>query len=80
MELFPMRPYANGTLFNVFTPTPSRSDALYSYYVAAGVRIYSQDSWKQLFGDDGRKKVEAYIQQTVGQKALVWHIDLWLMV
>eukprot|EP00730_Choanoeca_flexa_P013976 TRINITY_DN5932_c0_g1_i1.p1 TRINITY_DN5932_c0_g1~~TRINITY_DN5932_c0_g1_i1.p1 ORF type:complete len:673 (+),score=171.76 TRINITY_DN5932_c0_g1_i1:2-2020(+) len=35
------------------------------YYVAAGVRIYSQDSWKVLFGDQGRKKVEKYIQTTV---------------
>jgi len=51
--------------------TPPCSDAAaLSYYVAAGVRIYSQDSWKLLFGDDGRKKVEAYIQQTVSWQGL----------
>ena len=41
------------------------SRCLLRYYVAAGVRIYSQDSWKMLFGEEGRHKVERYIKETV---------------
>jgi len=35
------------------------------YYVAEGVRIYSQDTWKQVAGDGGKELVEKYIQQVV---------------
>lgn len=33
--------------------------------MAEGVRIYSQDTWKLLFGDNGRAVVERYIDDTV---------------
>ncbi|KAL4237616.1 hypothetical protein ACF0H5_002330 [Mactra antiquata] len=35
------------------------------YYVAEGVRIYSQDTWKHITGSEGRQLVEMYIGQVV---------------
>ncbi|WAR18431.1 hypothetical protein MAR_000269 [Mya arenaria] len=35
------------------------------YYVAEGVRIYSQDTWKLVAGTEGKQLVEKYIQQVV---------------
>ncbi|KAK3597150.1 hypothetical protein CHS0354_038078 [Potamilus streckersoni] len=35
------------------------------YYVAEGVRIYSQDSWKLVTSGEGKAYVEQYIQQVV---------------
>jgi hypothetical protein len=37
----------------------------YRYYVAEGVRIYSQKSWKMVMGMDGKQLVEKYIKETV---------------
>eukprot|EP01135_Chromosphaera_perkinsii_P009593 Nk52_evm43s1810 gene=Nk52_evmTU43s1810 len=35
------------------------------YYVAEGVRLYNQASWKQFMGTCGRSKVEKYIKEVV---------------
>lgn len=35
------------------------------YYVAEGVRIYSQDTWKQITDGHGKELVEKFIQPTV---------------
>ena len=35
------------------------------YYVAAGVRIYSQENWKIITGNDGKRLVEKFIKETV---------------
>lgn len=39
--------------------------SLKRYYVAEGVRIYSQQSWKMIFGTEGKHMVEKYITETV---------------
>jgi hypothetical protein len=36
-----------------------------SYYVAEGVRLFSQASWKMVVGDQGKTLVEQYIAETV---------------
>jgi hypothetical protein len=36
------------------------------YYVAEGVRLYSQETWKQVMGTSGRSKVATYIDQVGG--------------
>ena len=36
------------------------------YYVAEGVRIYSQETWKQVTADKGKQLVETYIASVVG--------------
>eukprot|EP00003_Mantamonas_plastica_P006393 TRINITY_DN1519_c1_g2_i1.p1 TRINITY_DN1519_c1_g2~~TRINITY_DN1519_c1_g2_i1.p1 ORF type:complete len:707 (+),score=256.45 TRINITY_DN1519_c1_g2_i1:1841-3961(+) len=35
------------------------------YYVAEGVRVYSQDSWKRIVGMEGRNLIAQYIDETV---------------
>lgn len=40
-------------------------DAVRSYYVAEGVRIYSQKSWRDITGDQGKSLIEQYIGETV---------------
>ena len=35
------------------------------YYVAAGVRIYSQENWKIIAGNNGKRLVETFIKETV---------------
>ena len=35
------------------------------YYVAAGVRIYSQENWKIITGNEGKRLVEKFIKETV---------------
>ncbi|KAF6022738.1 hypothetical protein EB796_018946 [Bugula neritina] len=35
------------------------------YYVAEGVRIYSQETWRKMAGDDGKLLVQKYIKPTV---------------
>lgn len=44
-----------------------------SYYVAEGVRIFSQESWRLLFGDNGRTTVERFIDETVRSGARIYH-------
>ena len=36
------------------------------YYVAEGVRIYSQETWKQVTEEKGKQLVESYIANVVG--------------
>ncbi|XP_077991642.1 uncharacterized protein LOC144445871 [Glandiceps talaboti] len=36
------------------------------YYVAEGVRIYSQETWRRVTGNRGKELVETYIKDTVG--------------
>jgi len=43
-------------LFSFFVPR---------YYVAEGVRIYSQQSWKMTVGTEGKHLVEKYCRQIV---------------
>ena len=38
------------------------------YYVAEGVRIYSQETWKQVTEEKGKQLVEAYIANVVGKR------------
>lgn len=38
---------------------------MYRYYVADGVRIYTQETWKQLSDGKGRDLVEEYINCVV---------------
>lgn len=49
-------------LFNDFFNFCSR------YYVAEGVRIYSQQSWKMIVGSEGKHMVEKYITETVSRE------------
>ena len=42
------------------------------YYVAEGVRIYSQDSWKMIVGQEGKHIVEKYIKETVSCSIPSW--------
>jgi hypothetical protein len=39
------------------------------YYVADGVRMYSQETWQLVMGDQGRQQVAAHISQVIGQDA-----------
>ena len=36
------------------------------YYVAEGVRIYNQETWRQVMAGGGRQLVEQHIQPVVG--------------
>lgn len=38
---------------------------IYRYYVAEGVRIYSQETWRQVTGECGKELVEKYIEAFV---------------
>ena len=38
------------------------------YYVAEGVKLYSQESWRLLAGEHGRSLVETYIDETVSEE------------
>ena len=38
---------------------------LFRYYVAEGVRIYCQQSWKMVVGTEGKQLVEKYITEIV---------------
>jgi hypothetical protein len=46
------------------------------YYVAEGVRLYSQETWRQVMGTIGRSKVAKFINQVRAGDAL-WHIVGW---
>jgi len=48
-----------------FYPKILPAMCLNRYYVAEGVRIYSQQSWKTLVGTEGKHMVEKYITETV---------------
>ncbi|XP_052269389.1 uncharacterized protein LOC127870865 isoform X3 [Dreissena polymorpha] len=48
-----------------FFPTLLPRMCLNRYYMAEGVRIYSQDTWKQVTGTQGRLLVEKYISNVV---------------
>jgi hypothetical protein len=37
--------------------------AVVRYYVAEGVRLYSQETWRQVMGTNGRAKVAKFIDQ-----------------
>lgn len=41
------------------------------YYVAEGVRLYSQETWRLVAGDAGRQLVEKYIDETVRYLVMV---------
>ena len=45
------------------------------YYVAEGVRIYSQQSWKMIVGTEGKHMVEKYITETVSIPSIVIMIN-----
>lgn len=36
------------------------------YYVAEGVRLHSQETWRQVAGSEGKALVEKYIDPVVG--------------
>ncbi|XP_022785332.1 uncharacterized protein LOC111325729 [Stylophora pistillata] len=48
-----------------FFPKVLPAMCLNRYYVAEGVRIYSQQSWKIIVGTEGKHMVEKYITETV---------------
>ncbi|XP_048580229.1 uncharacterized protein LOC116601563 isoform X2 [Nematostella vectensis] len=48
-----------------FYPILLPAMCLNRYYVAEGVRIYSQKSWKMVMGMEGKQLVEKYIKETV---------------
>ncbi|RMX42240.1 hypothetical protein pdam_00011613 [Pocillopora damicornis] len=48
-----------------FFPKVLPAMCLNRYYVAEGVRIYSQQSWKMIVGTEGKHLVEKYITETV---------------
>ncbi|XP_033735448.1 uncharacterized protein LOC117323982 isoform X2 [Pecten maximus] len=48
-----------------FFPSLLPKMCLNRYYVAEGVRIYSQDTWKLVTKTDGKRYVEKYINQVV---------------
>ncbi|KAJ7369805.1 hypothetical protein OS493_036321 [Desmophyllum pertusum] len=48
-----------------FYPKVLPAMCLNRYYVAEGVRIYSQQSWKMIVGTEGKHLVEKYITETV---------------
>ena len=43
---------------------------LFRYYVAEGVRIYCQQSWKMVVGTEGKQLVEKYITEIVSMHLL----------
>ena len=48
------------TLLNLVTPEPDR------YYMAEGVKLYCQETWRATFGSEGKAMVERYIDGVVG--------------
>ncbi|XP_031559428.1 uncharacterized protein LOC116295668 [Actinia tenebrosa] len=48
-----------------FYPKILPAMCLNRYYVAEGVRIYSQQTWKMVMGTEGKQLVEKYIKETV---------------
>ena len=50
-------------VLNIFKFTPLSS--LHRYYVAEGVRIYSQETWHQVTGLHGKQLVEQHIGDVV---------------
>lgn len=48
------------------------NDICWRYYVAEGVRIYSQQSWKMVVGTEGKHMVEKYITETVSAEFFAW--------
>eukprot|EP00049_Salpingoeca_infusionum_P017689 m.354010 g.354010 ORF g.354010 m.354010 type:complete len:655 (-) comp16896_c0_seq1:234-2198(-) len=59
--LLPMNDELRARFFPLLIPRM----ALNRYYVAEGVRIYSQESWAQVAKDQGREIVATYIKETV---------------
>ncbi|CAH1792996.1 unnamed protein product [Owenia fusiformis] len=55
----------NDQIRSAFYPILIPRMCLNRYYVAEGVRIYSQDTWKKVAGMGGAKLVETYITETV---------------
>lgn len=45
------------------------------YYVAEGVRIYSQETWRQVTGTAGKQLVQKYISHTVDYYILATESD-----
>eukprot|EP00879_Flechtneria_rotunda_P017789 GHRR01018648.1.p1 GENE.GHRR01018648.1~~GHRR01018648.1.p1 ORF type:complete len:558 (+),score=195.68 GHRR01018648.1:134-1807(+) len=48
-----------------FLPTLTGPMCLQRYYVAEGVRLYAQETWRQVMGNTGRTQVAKYIDQVV---------------
>jgi len=44
------------------------------YYVAEGVRIYSQETWRQITDNHGRQLVEQHISPTVSAARIKYQI------
>jgi hypothetical protein len=42
--------------------------SIFRYYVAEGVRIYSQETWRQTTEGEGRHLVEKYINNVVSMQ------------
>lgn len=55
----------NNRAREVFFPQLLPQMCLNRYYVADGVRIYSQETWRQVTGSNGRSLVQRYIERTV---------------
>jgi hypothetical protein len=51
------------------------SQMYYRYYVAEGVRIYSQETWRQVTGTAGKDLVQKYISYTVDYYMLATESD-----
>ena len=45
----------------------SRFSKIFRYYIADGVRIYSQESWRRIVKDNGRMLVKKYISHFVSK-------------
>nr|CAD7395536.1 unnamed protein product [Timema poppensis] len=59
----------------VFFPELLPQMCLNRYYVAEGVRIYSQETWRQVTGTYGKDLVQKYISQTVDYYILATESD-----
>ena len=46
-------------------PTLLPRMVLNRYYVAEGVRLYSQETWKQVAGDQGKELVERFMKEVI---------------
>ena len=57
----------NTTIYHIKARALFTRDASFEsrYYVAEGVRIYNQDTWRQVTGGDGRHLVELHINDVV---------------
>ena len=47
----------------------------FRYFIAEGVRIYSQETWKQIAGTDGKTLVETYIENVVSTRIILGKSD-----